>query len=113
MNNRLTWSAASQMVAGLVLTNRVAADSVNPRYLEAPFDYVVKCKQQKMEDHKIVQEVGYSTYDTCVQAAGAIREGDEVTKYLLILEDIATRVEVGQKLKKKAAGAGQAGGARA
>jgi replicative DNA helicase len=102
MNNRLTWSAASQMVAGLVLTNRVAGDSVNPRYLEAPFDYVVKCKQQKLEDHKIVQEVGYSTYDTCVQAAGAIREGDEVTKYLLILEDIATRVEVGQKLKKKA-----------
>lgn len=95
-------SSISEITAGLVLAGRISPRSVGANLLEPPYDTVVRLIQKGGDETSVTMEVGLHVVATCMAAAESISEKEDLTKYLRILEEVALRVEVGNKLQLEA-----------
>ena len=93
----MQWRRASEIVAGLVLTNKISADSVDPSILETPYDQAVKMAKEGSAETDMLDTVGIHALDVARKAAKATN-GDPY-KYLEACETAALRASVGSALR--------------
>lgn len=93
----MQWRRASEVVAGLVLTNKISAESVDPSILEAPYDKAIKMAQDGASETDMLDPVGIHALDVARKAAKAV-SGDPY-KYLEACETAALRASVGSRLR--------------
>ena len=84
------------------MSDRISANAVDAKDLEAPYDKIVKLKQQKKDDVAITMAVGMHPMATVAAAAETVPVKADVTEYIKMLEQISLRVDVGNRLSLEA-----------
>lgn len=92
----MQWRRASEIVAGMVLTGKVHADTVDPGILESPYDLAVGMVKQGKREVDMLDSVGLHALQIAKDSANAV-EGDPFT-YLEACELAARRVWAARRI---------------
>jgi DnaB-like helicase C terminal domain len=99
----LNWLDSSEIVAGLILANRINPNSVDPNLFADPYNKIIKILRddptREIED--IISEVGLSPVQAAHEAAKTMNGLGE-KNWVKILEDSAVSYDAGVKLEKYA-----------
>lgn len=94
----MKWLGDSEIVAGLVLTDKIPADAVNPTDLHVPYDLVVEMKRDGLTDGEMLDRVSMSALHAARTAADTVPQGD-IYQYVDNLKRSALFAEVGHLLE--------------
>lgn len=102
----MNWISVSEIVAGLVLMDRIDPNSINPADLYKPFDEIIPiCRDIDDElerKRQILDRVGLVAWDSATNAARKVNGEFSPLEWVKILEGKASKALASEKLRKVA-----------
>ena len=96
----MQWAEASEIVAGLVLKNKICPSSVRPETFIPPYSDIIKLvKSGVVETEEIIERVGLSPVQASLEAVKNMNGLGE-KNWISILEHSAMAYDAGSKLEK-------------
>jgi len=95
----MKWVALSEIVAGLVLLDRLDSNAVNPQDLYPPHNEIIPLKRDGKTTPDIVTRVGFTAWDTAVDAAKKVNGEIPPLEWVRMLEKAASKATAGTKLR--------------
>lgn len=95
----ITWESSSEIVAGLVIENKLAPHSVRHDLLFPPYDEIVKRMQEGECKEELITKVGINPIQVALEASKSLN-GLSSANWIEILERTAVAYDAGSKLEK-------------
>lgn len=96
-----TWADASEVVAGLILQNRLSINSVHPELFFGEYKNLIQhMKNGVVEPEDLIMKSGLSPFNAALDAAKSLNGAGEIADWIAILEQSAVGYDVGRKLEK-------------
>jgi replicative DNA helicase len=96
-----TWQDASEVVAGLILENRLSINSVRPELFFGEYKNLVQhIKNGTTEPEDLILKSGLLPFNTALDAAKSLNGAGEMADWVALLEQSAVGYNVGRKLEK-------------
>ena len=96
-----TWQDASEVVAGLVLENRLSINSVRPELFFGEFKSIIQhIKNGVTQPEDLILKCGLLPFNTALDAAKSLNGAGEMADWVALLEQSAVGYNVGRKLEK-------------
>jgi hypothetical protein len=95
----LTWLEHSEVVFGLILSNKLSLTAVRPEQFHVPYNDGVKLLKDGIAKEDIVKEIGIDAYQTAVHAVEAVN-GASNLKWAEMLEKSSIYYDAGARLEK-------------
>ncbi len=100
--DRMVWLDRTEVVAGLVFTDRVDGNIVNSADFYPPYDEAIATFQKTKSIEKVIAAHGISVHRAAIEAASAVTEEDErgTVCWVDLLQQAASFYKYGQELAK-------------
>lgn len=98
----ITWTSASETVAGLVLAGRVSRNSVRPELFQPPYNLLISGIKKGKEPEEIMRDVGVDTYQTALYAEKSLNGAGDAADWVTILERSQAEYATGLELERLA-----------
>jgi hypothetical protein len=96
-----TWQDASEVVAGLILENRLSINSVRPELFFGEYKSLIQqIKDGTTEPEDLILKCGLLPFNTALDAAKSLNGAGEMADWVALLEQSAVGYNVGRKLEK-------------
>jgi len=95
----ITWESSSEIVAGLVIENKLAPHSVRHDLLFPPYNEIVKRLQQGECKEELITKVGINPIQVALEASKSLN-GLSSANWIEILERTAVAYDAGSKLER-------------
>jgi hypothetical protein len=96
-----TWQDSSEVVAGLILENRLSINSVRPDLFFGEYKNLIQhMKDGITEPEELIRKSGLSPFNAALDAAKSLNGAGEMADWVAILEQSAVGYNVGRKLEK-------------
>lgn len=96
----MDWQSASEVVAGLVLTGRLALNSVRDELFCSPYDEIIKEMKANHQDMEyLIETIGLSPINACLDAAHSLN-GLSKSNWISILENSRALYSAGDRMEK-------------
>jgi len=96
----MDWQNNSELVAGLLLDNRLALNSVRPDLFFPPYDEIVVELKSGKEIEELIEAVGLSPIQAAHEAAKTLNGLGEKVNWISLLEKSKAYYDAGKKLEK-------------
>ena len=98
----MNWTSISEIVSGLVLLHKISPTAISPNSLEPPYGLIISTMREGGDQSEVIDKVGFSPVSAASSAAESLNGIIDVSKYIKLLETIASRQEVGTDLLRMA-----------
>jgi len=95
-----TWEDASEIVSGLIITNKIASSSASSESLFPPYNELVRFYQEgNTEPETLIQKAGIGIFQSSVNSIQNL-DGTGTLDWLAILEETRQRYQMGNRLER-------------